>query len=63
MVKSSIDAHQQKLVSEFGMALCENDSKATGSVKEAKAICTHYIKEAENCCFVAIREAEAPKAS
>ena len=59
VVKSSNDANQQKLVSEFGMALCENDSKAMGSIKEAKAICTHSIKEAKNCCSVAIREAEA----
>ena len=31
MVKFSIDAHQQKLVSEFSMALCENDSETMES--------------------------------
>ena len=62
-IKSSIDSHQWKLILEFGMALCQNDSKATESVKEAKAICTHSIQEAETCCSTAIREAEAQRAS
>ena len=38
------------------MALHENNSKAMGSIKEAKAICAHSIQEAEDC-YVAIREA------
>ena len=59
MVKSSINARRWKLVSEFSMALCQNDSKAKESIKEAKAICAHSIQEVENCCSVAIREAEA----
>ena len=58
MIKSSIDAHQQKLVSEFSMALHENNSETMESIKEVKAICTHSIQEAENCSSVAIREAE-----
>ena len=62
-IKSSIDAHQQKLVSEFSMALCQNDSKTTESIKEAKAICTCSIPEAETHCSTAIREAEAQGAS
>ena len=41
------------------MALHQNDSKATESIKEAKAICAHFMQEAVNCCSVAIREAEA----
>ena len=63
MVKSSIDAHQQKLVSEFTMAICENHSETTESVKEAKTICTCSLQEAENCCSVAIKETEAQRAS
>ena len=59
MVKSSIDAHQQKLVSEFSMAIRLNNSEATESVKEEKAICTHSIQEVENCHSMAIRKAEA----
>ena len=73
-VKSSIDACQQKLVSEFGMTLHQNESKTEESTKEAKALCTcsireadtncaHSIKEAEAHCSTAIREAEALGAS
>ena len=58
-IKSSIDAHWHNLVSEFSMALHQNDSKATESIKEVKAISAHSIQEVKNCCSVAIREAEA----
>ena len=61
MVKSSIDAHWWKLVSEFSMALCENNSKAMESIKEAKAVCACSIQEAEDCCSV--REVEARRVS
>ena len=63
MVKSSINACCQKLVLEFSMALCKNDSEATESIKEAKAACTHSIQEAENSCSIAIREVEAQRTS
>ena len=43
VIKSSIDAHQWKLVSEFGMVLHQNDSKTVESIKEAKAVCAHSI--------------------
>ena len=59
VIKSSTDAHWQKLISEFGMALHQNDSEAMESAKEVKAICTHSIQEAETCCSIAIRKAEA----
>ena len=62
-IKSSIDICQQKLISEFGMVLHQNDSKAMESIKEAKANCTHSIQEAEDCCSVAIREVEAQRVS
>ena len=62
-IKSSMDTHWQKLVLGFGMALHENDSKTTESIKEAKTICAHSIQEAENCCSVALREVEAQRAS
>ena len=74
VIKSSIDAHQWKLVSEFSMTLCQNKSKTEESIKEAKALCSHSIreaeancahsiKEAEICCSTAIREAETWGAS
>ena len=49
-IKSSIDEHQWKLVSEFGMTLCQNKSKTKESTKEAKALHTHSIREAETNC-------------
>ena len=57
--KSSIDAHWQKLVWELGMGLCQNDSKTTESIKEAKAICTCSTQEAETVCSTSIKEAKA----
>ena len=48
MIKSSMDANQQKLVSEFGMALHENDSETTETMKEVKVICAGSIQEAES---------------
>ena len=58
-IKSSINAHWQKLVSDFSMALCQNESKTTGSIKEAKAICAHSIQETKTHSSTAIRKAEA----
>ena len=62
-IKSSIDAHQQKLVWELSMALHQNKSKTMESIMDAKAICTHSIQEAETHCSTAIRETEAQGAS
>ena len=58
-IKSSIDAHWQKLVWELSMGLHQNVSKTMESIKEAKAICTCSIQEADTLCSMAIREAEA----
>ena len=73
-IKPSTEACQWKLVSEFSMSLCQNESKTEESIKEAKALCAHSIREAETnyahsireadaCCSTAIREAEALGAS
>ena len=48
VIRSSIDAHLQKLVWELGMGLHQNDSDPTESIKEAKAICTCLIHEAKD---------------
>ena len=58
-IKSSIDAHQWKLVSKLGMTLCQNKSKTEESTKEAKSLCVHSIREAEANCAHSIKEAEA----
>ena len=63
VTKSSINACQQKLVWELGIALHQNDSKTVESIKEAKAICAHSTQKAETLCSIAIREVEAWGAS
>ena len=63
VTKSSIDTHQQKLVSDFGMTLQQNESKTLESIKEAKAHCAHSIKEAEAHCPLAIWEVESQGAA
>ena len=57
--KSSIDAHQQKLVWELGMALHQNDSKTAEYIREAKAICTCSTREAKILCSTNFKEAKA----
>ena len=68
--KSSIEAHQQTLVWELSVGLCQNESKTTKSIKtpkatyykavrEAKTLCAHFIQEAKTLCSMAIRNAEA----
>ena len=47
MTRSSFDAHQQKQVSDFKMALCQNKTETTEAIKDAKALCTWTIREAE----------------
>ena len=58
VTKTSVDTHQQKLVWELGMALHQNDSKTTESIKEAKAICTHSTQEAKTLCSTTVKEAK-----
>ena len=56
--KSSIDTHWRKQVSDFGMALCQNESEVTKAIKEAKALCVCTIRNAETCWTVLISEAK-----
>ena len=36
--RSSIEAHRSKQVSDFGIALCQDESETTKAIKEAKAV-------------------------
>ena len=56
--RSSIDAHQRKKVSDFGMALCQNESDITKAIKEVKALCAHTIRDVEAHQVVLISKAE-----
>ena len=47
VTRSSLNAHWRKKVSDFEMALCQNDSETTEAIKEAKALCMSNIRGAE----------------
>ena len=49
VTRSSIDAHQRKQVSDFGMGLHQNESEITKAIKEVKALCVHTIRDVEAC--------------
>ena len=55
---SSINVQQRKQVSDFGMALHQNESETTEAIKEAKALCAHTILDAETCQTVLTSKAE-----
>ena len=63
MTRASMEAHQQKQVSDFEMALCWNEAETPKAIKEAK---THHgaaIREAEAHHTTLVREAEAHHAT
>ena len=57
-MRSTINTHWRKEVSNFGMALCQNESKVTEAIKTAKALCAHTVREAEAHCTKLISEAK-----
>ena len=61
--RSSIDTHQRKQVSDFGMALCQNESEITKAFKEAKTLCACTIRDAEAHWTALISEAEIQHAA
>ena len=56
--KASIDACRLRAIWELGMELCRNESQATKSIKEAKAICSQVTLDARTTCSVAVKEAK-----
>ena len=57
--KASMDACRQRAVWELGMELCQNESQATESIKEAKAVCSQVTLDAQALCFATVKEAKA----
>ena len=57
-MKASIHAHRQRAVWDLGMEFHQNESKATKSLKEANAICSHVSQDAEALCFTTAKGAE-----
>ena len=56
--KASIDTCRQRAIWELGTELCQNESQAVESIKEAKVICSQ-AKEAKVVCSHATLEAKA----
>ena len=57
--KASIDAHRWRAIWELGMELHQNESQATESIKEAKAVCSQVTLDAQTLCFATVKEAKA----
>ena len=58
VTRSSLDAWQRKQVSDFGMALCQNESETTEAIREAKALCARTIWDVETCQTALISKAK-----
>ena len=56
--KGSIDARRQRAVWELGIILCQKESQAAASIKEAKVICSHATLDAWTACSWLILEAK-----
>ena len=56
--KASIDAWRWRAVWELGIVLCQNESQAAGSIKEAKAVCSQVTLDAWITCSWLILEAK-----
>ena len=61
--RSSINAHQRKQVTDFGMVLCQNESETSEAIKEVKSLCACNIQDAETCWAVLISEAKVWQAA
>ena len=56
--KASIDACRWRAVWELGMELCQNESKATESLREANTIWSHVTQATKALCFATIKRAK-----
>ena len=56
--KGPIDTRRQRAVWELGIILCQNESQAATSIKEAKAVCSQVTLDAQTTCSWLILEAK-----
>ena len=56
--KGSKDTRTQSAVWELGIILCQNESQATTTIQEAKAICSQATLDAQTACSWLILEAK-----
>ena len=60
--KASIDTHRWRAIWELGMELHWNESQATESIKEAKAVCSCTNLDVKTACSVVVKEAKSTQA-
>ena len=56
--KGSIDTRRWRAVWDLGIILCQNESQAAASIKEAKVICSQVTLDAQTACSQLILEAK-----
>ena len=56
--KASLYAYRWRAIWELGMELHQNESQATESIKEAKAVCSWVTLDAKTACSAAVKEAK-----
>ena len=56
--KASIDTHRWKAIWELGIVLCQNESQAAESIKQAKASCSQVTLDAHTICSQLTLEAK-----
>ena len=56
--KGPIDARRQRAVWELGIILCQNESQAATSIKEAKVICSQVTLDSQTSCSRLILQAK-----
>ena len=59
ILKASIDAHWQKLISETEIAHHQNETKTSETIKEIEACSATALSDAKATYAAAVREAEA----
>ena len=59
ITRASMDAHQIKEVSDFQMALHQNEALTTEIIREAEAVCATAVREVKTHCAYIIQDAKA----
>ena len=58
-IRASIDAHQQRIISETEVAHCQNEIKTSEAIREVKACYMATFSDAKSAYGTAMRKAEA----
>ena len=59
MLTKPLKSCWQRTIWELGVELCQNESQATESIKEARAVCSWVTLDAKALCFATVKETKA----